>query len=433
MVDFKKLIKQKRDIDLANLIAVFDSLDRRTSHTDLRPAQKEALELLSSCRGQRDTVLKVSTGAGKTAAGLLWLFSFMEEYKQPVVYLCPTRQLCQQVGDECDRLGIESTIYKAGDRYPEVRGMSGKAIIICTYDKLFNAQSTFDRQDVLLRPGAIVFDDAHAGVEEVRDAFTIRICGDALHESLLEILDAPCRKHNGPTWYHILDEDPEAILEVPCWIWQPLLAETSKFLTQHSKTGKYRFVVPYVLDVLRSCRCVVSGAGIEIVPDLLPVHKSEAFAKASHRLFMSATLADDSVLVRELGCDIAAAKDPVVPKQDRGIGERMVLAPSLFDKSFDRTWVMKTCRTLSKKVNVVVLSPSKQQARDWHTFGATLHVSDEVEGAIEDLKKSGKKGNFMVFASATMASIFPMTPVVSLLLMGCLWVRGLLTSTMASL
>lgn len=97
MVDFKKLVSKKHNIDTTNLIALFESLDRQTSHIELRSVQQEALELLTTRRIERDLILKISTGAGKTTIGLLYLWSFMEEKKQPVVYLCPTKQLCKQV------------------------------------------------------------------------------------------------------------------------------------------------------------------------------------------------------------------------------------------------------------------------------------------------------------------------------------------------
>ncbi len=359
MVDFNKLIKKKSEIDYTDLLSLFESLDRKTSHTDLRPAQVEALRLLSERRPDRDTILKVSTGAGKTAIGSLWLLSFMGETREPVVYLCPTRQLCQQVSDECEKLGIQSTLYKGGDPFPDVSGTSGKAIIICTYDKLFNAKTTFDRRDVLLRPHAMVLDDAHAGVEEIRDSFTLHISGDNLHKDMLKVLNTPCRDFNSALWRDIIDENPDAAIEVPYWIWQPLQSEVDSILADHANDGSYSFTVSYVRDVLRWCRCVVAGDGIEVVPDVLPVHKSEAFYKAPHRLFMSATLADDSVLVRELACDISAAMKPVVPTKDKGVGERMILAPSLFDPRLDRQWVMDLCRRFAKRVNVVVLTPSE--------------------------------------------------------------------------
>ncbi len=74
MVDFKRLVKKKQPVDVANLTKLFESLDRHASHTDLRPAQKEALQLVQQRRTDKDLVLKISTGAGKTTVALLYLF-----------------------------------------------------------------------------------------------------------------------------------------------------------------------------------------------------------------------------------------------------------------------------------------------------------------------------------------------------------------------
>ena len=346
MVDFKRLIVKKQDIDITNLSTLFESLDRKASHIDLRPTQIEAIRLLSDRRSERDLILKISTGTGKTAVGLLYLQSFMIESQKPVVYLCPTRQLCEQVREESEKLGIKSTTYEAGNPFPDVDGISAKAIIVCTYDKLFNAKTTFDRSDVMLRPYAIVLDDAHAGVEEIRDCFTLNASGNDLQKELMKLLDSPCSSFRSTLWMDITSGDPNQFMEIPCWIWKPLIHEVEKSVNAYSGDEKLQFVVPHILDILRWCRCVVSGTGIEIIPDILPVHKIDAYNKTSHRLFMSATLADDSVLVRELGCDIAASNNPIIPKNDRGLGERMVLAPSLIDNRLNREWVMFVCEKL---------------------------------------------------------------------------------------
>src|SRR5574341_236960 len=148
MVKFGKFIREKRAVDLSDLLKLFESLDRQSSHTDLRPAQQQAVDILSKRRNEHDLVLKISTGAGKTAAALLYLQSHMEEKEEPVVYLCPTTQLVQQVCDEATKLGITAKVYPAGEPHPPVDGVTAKAVIVCTYDKLFNAKTTFDRTDV---------------------------------------------------------------------------------------------------------------------------------------------------------------------------------------------------------------------------------------------------------------------------------------------
>jgi hypothetical protein len=397
MVDFKRLVKKETKRDVSDLLGLFDSLDRQTSHIELRPVQQEALAMLSARRSERDLILKISTGAGKTTVALLYLASFMEQYEQPVAYLCPTRQLTDQVCAESQKLGIKAIAYPAGQPHPDIDCISAKAILVCTYDKLFNAKTTFNRTDVMLRPCAFVLDDAHAGVEEIRDSFTLNARDGKLYHKLLKALNGPCGQYKYGVWADILKGDPNQSMEVPYWVWKTLLPEIEKALSDHTHDEGFKFVVPYVRDILRWCRCVVSGNGIEIVPEVLPVHKSEAFIGAKHRLFMSATLADDSVLVRELGCDVSAASNPVLPSNDRGLGERMVVAPSLVGRGLDRRWVMSLCEKLSKKVRCVVLSPREQTAREWESFGATVCMGDDVTAAVEKLKQGSSQLTFAVF------------------------------------
>lgn len=398
MVDFNKHIKQKVKVDFRNLLLLFETLDRQTSHIDLRPIQIETLNLLSERRNDKDIILKLSTGAGKTSIGLLYLFSILEEFHKPVVYLCPTVQLTEQVLLEAKKLGIPSFIYPAGQTHPAVDCISGKAIIICTYDKLFNAKTTFDRPDVLLRPQAFVLDDVHAGIEEIRDSFTLTIeVGASLHATISRILHEPCLKYKSSCWLSILDLDPQQFMEVPYWIWKPLLPEIEAALHQNKES--YKFVLPYLLDILRWCRCVVSGIGIEITPLIIPINKSDAFNNSQNRLFMSATLADDSVLVRELGCNIESAKNPVIPSKDKGLGERMVIAPSLASPVLDRKWVMNLCSSISKKYNVVVLSPSEYSAREWESVGAHVYMGNDVSVAVNELKIQTNSPSLSVFVN----------------------------------
>ncbi|MYC12367.1 MAG: DEAD/DEAH box helicase, partial [Gemmatimonadetes bacterium] len=383
--------------DVTNLLALFEYLDRHGSHIDLRPVQKEVLSAINGRRDEKDLVLKVSTGAGKTAVALLYLQSHMEKSGKPVVYLCPTVQLVEQVHEEAQKLGIRSVIYPAGEPHPDFEGTRGRAIIICTYDKLFNAKTTFNRRDVHLRPYAIVLDDAHAGVEEIRDAFKLQILEGEVLKNLLELLDAPCRKYKLGLWTDIRRDDPFAAIEVPYWIWEPLLDDIQQILADKLDEKSLTFIWPHIRDILRWCRCIVSGSGIEIIPDVLPIHESAAYSEAEHRLFMSATLADDSVLIRELSCEYSAASNPVLPKSDKGLGERMVLAPSLFDPNLDRYWVMDLCRRASKRQRVVVLASNEADARLWKPYGAKVVLGGEVGDAIKKLRGGVPDSNIIVF------------------------------------
>lgn len=395
MIDFKKYGGKKRVVDVADPLRLFESLDVKTSHTTLRPAQVEAIQALAARRTERDHVLKMNTGAGKTTAALLYLRSHAAEKHRPVVYLCPTIQLVEQVCDEADKLGIAAAHYPAGEPHPDPKAMSGDAVLVCAYEKLFNARTTFDRVDVALNPCAIVLDDAHAGVERIRDAFTIRLEVGDLRERLVGLLSPGLKAYMPGLWKDVERGDPAAVMEVPYWVWRPIADEVRDALAGEAD-GELKFVWGYLREQLEWCRCFVSGKGIEILPDPPPVERVRAFNDATHRLFTSATLADDSTLVRELGCSPVAALTPIIPASDQGVGERMVLAPSLIHKSLDRSWVMTWCATLSKRVNVVVLAASGKAAADWESHGATVVLGDKVGDSVRDLRAGRER--FVAFA-----------------------------------
>ena len=74
----------------------------------------------------------------------------------------------------------------------------------------------------------------------------------------------------------------------------------------------------------------------------------------------------------------------------------MVLAPSLVNSRLDRAWVMELCKAFVKaKVNIVVLSPSEKNAREWESVGAKVVLGDEILSTVESLKNAS--GQFVVF------------------------------------
>jgi len=396
MVDFSRLVGKKQQVDVSDPLKLFNSLDRQSSHITLRPVQEQILREIHARRGERDLVLKMSTGAGKTAVALIYLKSYMAEKGRPGVYLCPKTQLVDQVVQEAQRIGIKAIHYAAGEPHPGAACMSGQAVAVCTYAKLFNAKTSFDREDVLLTPIAVVLDDAHAGIEEVRDSYTLRLSG-ALHEGLLKVLSSAGKGYMPAKWASILDGDPEEFLEVPYWLWKPVVDQVIALVSPYANDRPYCYVWPYLRDNLRWCRCIICGSGTEIVPDIIPLDLNRAYSEAAHRLYMSGTLADDSLLVRELGCSPGAARKPIAAPDDNGIGERMVLVPTLVNGTLTRDWIMGLCGKLaSRGISVVVLCSSEKAARDWGLVGAKVALGNEVDPCVNELRAGSTK--FAVFA-----------------------------------
>lgn len=397
MIDFNSLVGSKVEAVTYDLERFYGALDVKGTHTEPRPAQREAMRALTERHEEKDLVLKVSTGAGKTTVGLLYLYGFMRVSREPVVFLCPTVQLVEQVIEEAQRLGIQARAYPAGETYPAQECFRGDAVLVCTYEKLFNAKSTFARSDVNLVPHAIVLDDAHAGVENIRKQFTLTVTGEA-YSQLLRILGPACSRYHQTKWADIQHQDPTAVMEIPHWIWSDHHADVLGALHGFAGTQEFVFVWPYLRRILNLCRCVISGDRAEISPEVLPTDQVRGFALAKHRLFMSATLADDSLLTRELGVAPSATTQPILPPSDRGLGERMILAPSLVDPDLDRGYVMDLCAELAKQHNVVVLTSSGALAADWIARGATYFVDDTFAIGIRLLKDPHSGMRFAVFA-----------------------------------
>lgn len=397
MIDFGSLIGKKDEIAHYDLDALFSSLDVKGTHTEPRMAQREAMSELTKRHQEKDLILKISTGAGKTTVGLLYLLGHMKLTKTPAIYLCPTTQLVKQVLEEALKLGIAAFEYPQGERYPNHACTRGDAIMVCTYEKMFNARTTFHRQDVNITPCAIVMDDAHAGAELVRKQFTLTIHGD-IYKKLLALLSTNCQQYDRSRWKDILSEDPNALLEVPHWIWADLSGQVHDLLYPYSEQEDFVFVWPYLEKILSLCRCVISGTGIEIAPEILPTNIVKSFENASHRLFMSATLADDSLLTREFGVNRAAASTPILPPSDRGLGERMILAPSLVNTDLDREYCIDLCAELSKVHNVVVLTSGSKLAADWVNKGARFFIDDTFADGVTHLRNPASGVKFAVFA-----------------------------------
>jgi hypothetical protein len=289
------------------------------------------------------------------------------------VYLCPTVQLVNQVLAEADRLGVSAHEYPARQPHPHSDCLAGRAVTVCTYDKLFNARSTFERGDVQFVPNAIVCDDSHSGIEEIRDAFTLRIREPSAYETLRTVIAGACASHERGVWDDICGGQPGVALELPYWLWAPLVDSARASLTPFGSTDEFKFVWPRLRDRLRWTRLVISADSIEIAPWVPPVEEVRPFQESAHRLFMSATLTDDSTLVSMLDCSELAAKTPVLAGTDSPPGERLVIAPALIDPSLDRAWLIRWATTTSQHYNVVVLCPSESAAADWKLSAICAH------------------------------------------------------------
>jgi hypothetical protein len=419
-VDFDKFASGEPDVDPKDPIALFKTLDPQQSHHQLRPAQQHVLEAWATRRDERDVVLKLATGAGKTTVGLLALYSLMRESRQPCLFLCPTNQLVGQVIEESARCNVPAVSVLRGDEIPP-EAHAGDAIVVTSVQSIFQARAgRFESAGFY----GLLIDDAHAALEIVRQQFRIRIPRTApLFKKLHALFKDALTKQSRGTAEEISEGIGVGALEVPYWVWfeqleavTKLLAATSKeedelfkarrasgFLTKASPLEGLPLTWGLLKNVLDGCRCVFSVGAAEIAPEVPPVERIKTYDGAKRRIFMSATVSDESVLVRELACDEAAAKNPVEAPDGGGIGERMVLVPRLMTAKPTDSIKWEELADICKRVadrnkTVVVLAPTHGAAKRWAEVGArVVESTDEVPKAVADLR--AQKARFVVFAN----------------------------------
>lgn len=394
MIDFTKLAQNSSSTVPTSIIGTFQALDRQVSHVELRPSQIRTLEALSARIDERDLVVRLNTGGGKTTIGLLYLKHMMERLREPVVYLVPNTQLVEQVISEGANIGIRVLHWRSREPQAPDEAARSEAIIVCTYDKFFNGRSTFARQRIT--PCAIVLDDVHSGIETIRSNFSAELPPEA-HRALLELLAAALKEHDPVTWAGIQKGESDAIIEVPFWLQQRFQGQITQICSQFASSQELTFNWPNIAPAVELVRIYVSGQQAYIQLDPPHVERVAHYSNAPHRLFMSASIHDAGVLVRELGCDAQSAKQPVDASGESSIGERMVLVPSLIEPNFSDSDLVNVALSVRQVANVVVLVPSFPKAAKWVAAGATLARTESISDVIKSLRKSSA-GNIVVFA-----------------------------------
>lgn len=352
-----------------------------------RDVQTQVWDHWFSRRDEKDLVIKMNTGSGKTVVGLLILKSCLNEGKGPAVYVVPDNYLVRQVTGEAQDLGIEVT-----DDTNSHRFLSGKAILVINIYKLVNGKSVFGVGDEgrKIAIGSIIIDDAHACLDTVEDQFMLII--DSQNTAYQEIYN--CFKESLHTQCdtkasEIENRDIDAYMQVPFWIWQSKISEISNILIKHKDEEWIKFVWPLIKESLPLSRCVVSSDKIEISPHCIPIDMIPSITNASRKIFMTATLVDDSILCSHFGITETenSINKPVIPDTAGDIGDRMILLPQVINTDLTNDDIKQFCKSISQDVNVVVIVPSEERAKYWKDQADLILNKDNLYEGVTRLKK----------------------------------------------
>ena len=389
MVDFSKRLNKKKIEKKVNPIDIYETVDRKSDTGPLRPAQTEILESWYNQRKEeRDLIVKLHTGEGKTLVGLLILQSVINSNEGPCLYVCPNIYLVSQVCAEAEKFGIGyCTIGKEGIPNDFI---SGEKILITHAQKLFNGLSIFGINNSFTKVGTIILDDSHTCIDTIKDAFSISIDkkeNTNLYNSLVSLFEDDLREQGEGSFLDITYGNYDTLLTVPYWSWYDKKSEVLEILSKHNGDNQVKFSWPLLKDSIEHYTCYITSSKIEISPYYPNVNDFPTFSKAQHRILMSATTQDDSFFIKGLDFDINSVQNPLVTTRQKWSGEKMIIVPSLIHDNLDRDLIVtKFSQASFKRFGGVALVPSTRKAHQYKAAGAVIADSQNIVEEIDKIK-----------------------------------------------
>lgn len=400
MIDFRKKLTKSTTDKKTNPIEIYESLDRRSIAGPLRPAQNKILgEWFESYLDQKDLIIKLHTGEGKTLIGLLILQSHLNAGKGPCLYVCPNIYLVEQAQKDAEKFGISYCTFDPDGSLPN-DFIDGKKILIAHVQKVFNGKTVFGLGNSHTPIGSIILDDSHACIESIKDSFTININRKhAIYNQFIELFKDSLIEQGQGTFLEIENGDYNSFLPISYWSWIDKSEEVLKILSNFREDREIAFAWPFIKDSIKDCQAFISGHNIEIAPIHIPIEKFTFFEKANQRILMSATTQDDSFFIKGLGFDIESVKNPLSNPEQIWSGEKMLLIPSLIDEKLDQNAIISDLAIPKPKgFGIVALVSSFAKAENYHNYGALTPRSSEIPNTIDFLKK-GNYEKAIVFSN----------------------------------
>jgi Holliday junction resolvase len=392
VVDFNKLRIKPKKAKAVEPFEIFRRLPKPEGINDLYTSQAEVLQSWFDRRTAHDVVLKLHTGGGKTLVGLLMAQSTINETGEPALYLAPTVQLVNQTIEKAIAHGIPAVAYQPGKPLPD-DFLNANAIMVATYKALFNGRSKFGirGKDNPVKVSAVILDDAHVAFSEVRGSFTLSVNSEdnrTRYEELAGLFRRVFRDTDRlGTYDDILSGSEQVVLEVPYWAWHQQLDAVREQLRSDSE--KYAFEWPLLRDQLHLCHALISRNSFTITSILPLVNAFPTFFEAPRRIYMSATIADDSEIIRTFDADPKSVEQALQSRSLAGVSERMILIPDLMPFEVD----VKDCVerlvswTVKQDLGAVILVPSDKAASQWSDVATVAKGSKEVESLVAALQE----------------------------------------------
>jgi hypothetical protein len=315
---------------------LFLALPRRKI-PDVLPHQREVLRQYSSdALNLSDVALQLPTGSGKTLVGLLIAEWRRRKNSERIVYLCPTRQLVNQVVEQASEkygltvLGFSGRV-KDYDQSAKAKYQSCEHVAVTTYSSLFNTNPYFKDPDIIL------LDDAHAAEQYVASLWSLRLDRRnsehaTAHAAVASILKPILTAAN----FSRLTGAVETLSDAG-WVDKIPSSELNKVKDQLiaaldinvEDLADLQNPWKMIRDHVEACHLYVSPTEMYLRPLIPPTWTHEPFENAKQRIYMSATLGAGGDLERLMGRP-NISRLPVPEGWDKqGVGRRFFIFPRM--------------------------------------------------------------------------------------------------------
>jgi len=378
---------------------IFNALPNKPRGMDyLRGPQDQVLDEWWKRRPARDLVIKMNTGGGKTIVGLLVAQSSLAEGTGPAVYLVPDHYLVEQVVSEARRLGIAVTTDPRDMAYAR-----GRAILVDVFQRLFNGQSIFGvdgsagRTAAVQAPGTAIIDDAHACLGKAEHAFRLSVPeDDPIYGALLDLFEDALEQQSPASYLDLVDRRHRAIQMVPYWAWIDRRRAVLEKLHPLSGEAPFLFAWPLLVDILPDCRAVFTARSLEIAAPCVNSDVLPGFRQTGRRVYLTATLADDGVLVTDFGAGADQVEKPIVPANAGDIGDRLILVPQQTHPAASEDEIREIILGLAEARNVAVIVPSDARAGYWEDDAKMILKKDNLAVGVQRMRANPASGLYVL-------------------------------------
>ncbi len=345
--------------------ALFRDL-RNRSVEGLLSQQADMLRKYMEHVAESDVAMQMPTGSGKTLVGLLIAEWRRRTRRERAVYLCPTRQLVNQVVEQAtEKYGIRALAFTGRQREYELSAKSdftnAEVLAVTTYSGLFNTNPFFNDAQLIL------LDDAHAAENYVGDFWSLGVDKRnhdhssvfaalvSVFKDIMPIIDYS--RFAGETD----DDDRDWVNKLPSPLFYDKHDELLSVFDTHCGPGTdlgYKWSI--LRDHLRACHLYYGWGRLLIRPLIPPTESHTPFSNAIQRVYMSATLGEGGELERLVGRR-KLMPIPAPKGWDRqGIGRRLFFFPM---RSMDEDACNDLVGAMLRKAGrALILTPSERVA-----------------------------------------------------------------------